>query len=308
VTLVAGIDGGQTSTAAAIVDADGVVVGCGTAGPSDHIGQPADSDRAARACERALAGALASARLPADTPLEAVVVGLSGYEGAWHGVEPRFATGVVRYVHDAPVALAGAIGTRPAGIVIGGTGSAGYAEGPAGEVVRVGGYGHLFGDAGSAFAVARAALAEAMETEDRGSLTDLGAAALAFFDVSDLRAFVRAVALAEIGRPQVAAFARVVLDAARLGDAAAAAIVEDAAAALGRLARALADRIAAPGPLPIAFVGGIAQHPLVTAALRVSLAKATRIEIVAPAHEPVIGAALLAFDAAGLARPEIVAP
>jgi len=308
VKLVAGIDGGQTATVAVVVGDDGTVLGRGSAGPSDHVGQPAGSDRAARACARAVTQALAAAGLPAETAFAAVVAGVSGFEGEWHGREPVFASPIVRYVHDAPIALAGAIGARPAGVVIAGTGSAAYAEGAAGEIVRAGGFGYLFGDAGSAFAIARAALAEAMEGDDRAVPTDLGAAALAFFDVPDLRAFVRAVALGRIDRPHVAGFARVVLDAARLGDGAAAAIVEEAAAALARLARTIAARVGDEAALPVAFVGGIAEHPLVAAAIRANLARAPHVQVVAAEHEPAIGAALLAFDAAGVERPAIAVP
>jgi N-acetylglucosamine kinase-like BadF-type ATPase len=147
-----------------------------------------------------------------------------------------------------------------------------------------------------------------MEAADRGAPSDLGEAALAYFDVPDLHAFVRAVALGQIARPQVAGFSRVVLDAARLGDGGAAAIVEEAAAALAGLARTLAIRLGVDGPLPVAFVGGVAQHPLIAAAVRANLARATSVEVVAPAHDPAIGAALLAFDAAGIPRPQIAAP
>ena len=304
-TLVAGIDGGQTSTVAVILDGDGVVRGRGTAGPSDHVGEPAESDRAARACQGALAHALGAAGFPVDATFAAIVVGLSGYEGSWHGRPPVFASATVRFMHDAPAALAGAISGRPAGVVIAGTGSAAYAEGAGGEVVRAGGYGHLFGDAGSAFAIARAALGEAMEAADRDVPTDLGHAALAYFDVADLRAFARAVALGRIDRPHVAGFARVVLDAARLGDPNAAAIVEDAAAALAGLARTVALRLGAGNALPVAFVGGVAEHPIIASAINSNLARATYVQVTPRAHEPAIGAALLAFDAAGMSRPSI---
>ena len=305
--LVAGIDGGQTSTAAVIVDERGAVRGRGSAGPSDHVGQAPGSDRAARACMQAVAQAVTAAGLPADTAFEAVGIGLSGYEGSWHGREPSFHASIVRYFHDAPAALAGAILERPAGVVIAGTGSAAYAEGSHGEIVRAGGYGYLFGDGGGAFALARTALAEAMEAADRGQRTDIGDAALPYFDVPDLHALARAVSLDQIKRPQVAGFARIVLDAARFGDQSAAALVEVAAASIARLARTIADRLATPDqPMPIAFVGGIAENPVVAAAVRAGLARAARIAIVSPDHDAAIGAAFLAFDAAGLPRPQIV--
>jgi N-acetylglucosamine kinase-like BadF-type ATPase len=305
--LVAGIDGGQSSTIAVLVDAAGVVVGRGTGGPSDHVGQAADSARAANACESAVRRALSAARLPAETPLAAVVIGLSGYEGSWHGRPPAFASERVRYVHDAPIALAGAIDRRPAGVVIAGTGSAGYGEDTSGRSVRAGGYGYLFGDGGSAFAIARAALAAAMIAADRGVTTDLASAALAFFDVSDLRAFVRAVSLQQIDRPQVAGFARVVLDAARLGDPEAQALVDEAAGALAGLAQTIAARLGtiAGGTIPVALVGGLGENPVIEAAVRARVGSGSVATIVAPSHEPAIGAAFLAFDDANVPRPPI---
>lgn len=290
-----------------VLDENGQILGRGNAGPSDHVDEPAGSRRAADACQRALAAALARAGLAADATLAAVVIGLSGFEGEWHGVEPRLAARTVRYVHDGPVALAAATSVRPAAVVIAGTGSAGYAERAGGSAVRVGGFGYLFGDEGSSFAIARAAIAQAMRASDRGLLTDLGAAALAFFDCRDLYGLARAVSLKEIARPQIAGFARVVQDAARLGDAGAAAILDDAARALAELAADLLARLdAGPGPIPLAFVGGTFANPNLRAAVeRRVAALAPSAAIISPAHEPAVGAALLAFDAAGIARPTL---
>jgi len=75
--------------------------------------------------------------------------------------------------------------------VIAGTGSVAYGESGVRDPIRVGGFGYLFGDEGSSYAIARTALAGAMRMTDRGVLTDLGSAALAFFDCSDLRALAR---------------------------------------------------------------------------------------------------------------------
>jgi len=140
--------------------------------------------------------ALIAARVPGDSTLAAIVVGLSGYEGDWHGREPAFGGVTVRYKHDTVIALAGAIRERPAAVVIAGTGSVAYGESGVREPVRAGGFGYLFGDEGSSFAIARTALAGAMRMTDRGVLTDLGSAALAFFDCPDLRALARAVSSA----------------------------------------------------------------------------------------------------------------
>jgi N-acetylglucosamine kinase-like BadF-type ATPase len=304
--VYAGIDGGQSSTVAVVLDAYGTVLGRGTAGPSDHVGEPPNSRRAAVACESAVAAALAKAKLPADTPLAAVVIGMSGYEGQWHGREPAFGSATVRYKHDAVIALAGAIRERPAGVVISGTGSVAYGEDANREAVRAGGFGYLFGDEGSGFAIARAALGGAMRASDRDVTTDLGAAALAFFDCPDLRSLARAVSLNEIGRPQIASFSRVVLDAARLGDPAARIVVDEAATALALLAARIVEQLhhADAPPVPIAFVGGTVANADFHASISRRLTGLTPFaRIVAPAFEPAVGAAYMAMDAGAAARP-----
>jgi glucosamine kinase len=305
-SFFAGIDGGQSSTIAVVLDAHGAVLGRGTAGPSDHVDEPATTQRAAAACEAALAAALRAAGLAPDTAIAAVVVGLSGYEGNWHGREPDFGRAVVRYKHDTVIALAGAIRDRPAAVVIAGTGSVGYGETAHREPVRVGGFGYLFGDEGSSYAIARTALAGAMRMTDRGVLTDLGAAALAFFDCTDLRGLARAVSLRAISRPQLAGFSRVVLDAARLGDPEAAAIVDDAAAALSGLAQLVVEQLGSADmpAVPVAFVGGAMDNADLRIAATRRLEAATPLaRVVAPAFEPAVGAAFLAFDAAAVSRP-----
>jgi N-acetylglucosamine kinase-like BadF-type ATPase len=304
--LFAGIDGGQSSTVAVVLDEHGTVLGRGTAGPSDHVGEPATTTRAADACESALASALMAARAPGDATLGGVVIGLSGYDGNWHGRQPDFGGAPVRYKHDAVIALAGAIRDRPAAVVIAGTGSAAYGESANRDPIRAGGFGYLFGDEGSSFAIARAALAAAMRLTDRGVLTDLGSAALAFFDCPDLRALSRGVSLGQIGRPQLASFSRVVFDAARLGDPEAAGILDDAAAALAGLAQLVVEQLgnADTRAVPVAFVGGAMDNAELRIAAGRRLESATPLaRVVAPAHEPAVGAAFLAFDAAGVARP-----
>jgi glucosamine kinase len=309
--LFAGIDAGQSSTTAVVLDADGTVRGRGAAGPADHVDEPADSTRAAEACGRALGIALVAAGEPVHAPLEAVVIGLSGYDGRWHGVEPVFATEHVRYEHDAPIALAGATDERPAVVVIAGTGSAAYGESFAGRAIALGGYGFLFGDEGSSFAIARNAIAGAMRATDAGHPSDLGEAALAYFDLPDLRELGRAVSLHEISRPRLASFARVVHDAARLGDPPARAIVDEAGAALSALAVRAVELLEGneASPIPVAFVGGGFGNADFRAATEARFAAATpHGRVIPPRNDAAFGAALLAFDLAGQPRPGAALP
>ncbi|HMC47017.1 MAG TPA: BadF/BadG/BcrA/BcrD ATPase family protein, partial [Caballeronia sp.] len=193
----------------------GDILGTGLSGPSDYVDEPEDSRKCADACEAAVAQALVNSGRDARAALDAVVVGLSGFEGELHGVAPQFNTRRCRFVHDAVIALAGAISVRPAVVVIAGTGSIAYGEDGSGASVEVGGYGYLFGDEGSGFSIGRAALAQAMAHTDRGMKSRLGDAALPYFNVPDMRALVRGFYSRQISRADIAGFARVVFDAAR---------------------------------------------------------------------------------------------
>jgi N-acetylglucosamine kinase-like BadF-type ATPase len=303
---VAGVDGGQSSTSVVVVDEKGVVRGRGAAGPADHVGEPPCSRKFANACATALTRALEAAGLARDTRFAAVHAGLSGYDERFDGAAPDVRADVMRVEHDAPVALAGAVQTLPAVVVIAGTGSVAFGKSGDGRSVRTGGWGYLFGDAGSAFAVARDALAHAMREDDRGARSPLGDAALAYFDHRNLRALATEAVLGRISRDQVAAFARVVHDAARLGDAAAAAVVDEAASALAALAAAALARLdLTDQTVPVAFTGGSFRNDAFFARARERLALlAPHAQAVAARYDPVVGAALLAFRDAGLAVPE----
>ncbi|HKE37033.1 MAG TPA: BadF/BadG/BcrA/BcrD ATPase family protein, partial [Candidatus Baltobacteraceae bacterium] len=124
---VAGIDGGQTSTAAVIGDERGRVVGRGVAGPADEVGQGADSTRMHDALSGALRAACKGAGLDAGTHFEAIVAGVSGYEGRVYGKMPQLPAARFVLMHDAPIAHAGALAGEPGVVVIAGTGSVVYA-------------------------------------------------------------------------------------------------------------------------------------------------------------------------------------
>jgi hypothetical protein len=98
----------------------------------------------------------------------------------------------------------------------------------------------------------------------------------------------------------------VVLDAARLGDPEAAAILDDAAVALAGLARLVVEQLGNPDSpaVPVAFVGGAVENAELRIAATRRLEAATPLaRVVSPAFEPAVGAAFLAFDAAGAVRP-----
>ena len=293
---VAGIDGGQSGTKAAIGDERGRVVGCGEAGPADEIGVDAKSTRLRDALASALDAARRDAQLGGDVSFEAVVAGISGYEGRVYGVAPALPTRNLELMHDAPIAHAGAFGGGPGVVTIAGTGSMAYGVSADGRTRIAGGWGFLFGDEGSGFWIAREALARAMRGED-GATEE---SALSFFDVPDLRSLARRFYMGDISRDRIAAFATVVLEESEMARG-------QAADALATLAM---HAVSEPSDenVTFAFVGGVWSNgqlrELTAAALQGKLeARRIAAEIVEPHYPPVLGALLLAYRNAGIEVP-----
>jgi len=300
VKLFAGIDGGQSSTIALVADERRRVLGRGISGACDYIGQSADSVRFARALESAVAAALRAADLPADSEFAAVVAGISGYEGKIVGVEPHLKSSRVHYLHDAKIAHAACFGDGPGIIVIAGTGSVALGRNERGEEATVGGWGFLFGDEGSAFATARAALAHAMQAQDAGLDTTLARRATQFFERPDLRTIAHDFYVNRIERSKVASFATVVFELSDGGDEAATGIVRDAARSLADLAATCAQRLQLTGAgTAVSLAGGTFASEsflgLVSSNIRERMPRA---KVAKAADEPVTGALLLAYKEA----------
>jgi glucosamine kinase len=297
VKYAAGIDGGQSSTVAVIGDERGRILGSGRAGPADEIGAGPESSRLRDALLAALDDARARAGLPEETVFAAIVAGVSGYRGRVYGRAPDLPAERLILMHDAPIALAGALAGEPGVVVISGTGSVIYARDAHGKAQTLGGWGFLFGDEGSAFWIAREALALLMRAHDQGAGTLGGEtqAACEFFGVRSLRELAHAFYHGALTRDRLAAFAQAVLrfDSLRA--------IADAGA--GRLA-ALAHRaIEAGAPATVALIGGTFAdtgfRERVSARIRETVPGA---RIVQPRYEPAAGALLLAYRELGVRR------
>lgn len=274
--LYAGIDGGQSGTTAAIGDGTRVLAR-GASGPADEIGVAAGSTRLRDALEGALAAALAAANLPAESHFDAIVAGVSGYEGRVYGEPPRLPVKKFSLMHDAPIAHAGALGGQPGVVVIAGTGSVAYAVARDGRTRLRGGWGYLFGDEGSAFWIARAFVERAIAGEARAQ------AALQYFGTTSLRELVRAFYSGAITRDRFASFAPVALaddDLAR--------------AAAGELAT-LAASAAIERPCSIAFAGGLMRDaPFARRVHDATRSLLPDCALVEPLADPAEGALILA--------------
>jgi N-acetylglucosamine kinase-like BadF-type ATPase len=296
VTWYAGVDGGQTSTVAAIGNAAGEVAR-GIGPPADLVGQPREPSRQARAIGEALASACSAAGIPAETRFAGLAAGITGFDADESAtIDLGAYADRASVVHDATIAHAAAFAGAAGIVTIAGTGSVAVGNAnPGDHLVRAGGWGYFFGDEGSAIWIARAALRSAMDRTDRGESSDLADRAYAFYGTLSLRAIQHAFAHGDITRPALAAFAAEVFESAASGDADARTVRDAACRELVRLVETIDARLAPAATRPVSYVGGLWHDGAFLAGFRAALAAMVpHAAQTAPQLDPAAGALVLA--------------
>ena len=175
-----------------------------------------------------------------------------------NALESRFAGANVQVRDDAYIALRAAVPEGDGTVVIGGTGAIAYAE-KNGTGFRSGGYGYLFGDAGSGFGIGAAAVDRLLRAYDGRAPRDAFAEELeASLEVRSLNETLQKVYAAQAPARALAALAPIVIESAGRGDRSASKIVQQAAAELNSLVKAAISSAGLTGSnAPIAFSGGL---------------------------------------------------
>lgn len=251
-SLFIGVDGGGSGCRARIEDADGRVLGTGTAGPAAvRLG--------IETVMTALTNACLAATADAGLPPEALIrmdagIGLAGVgrQGALERIKAwPHPFHSVTYVNDANIACLGAHGGREGGIVIVGTGSVGFAI-VGGREIRLGGYGFPISDEGSGADLGLQAIRMALRAQDgRISATTFTLEVMERFQDDPFEAVTwmdRATAT------DYARFAPMVMQHAEAGDGVAREIVSKAAEQIDDLIRQLQGS----GAQRVALLGGLA--------------------------------------------------
>lgn len=265
-----GIDAGGTAVRWAVCGRDGALVARGEAAPvTGHLFLPE-----ARAGFEAFAGELGAA--VADLRIGAAVAGVTGLTGdspeaeAARGILSealRLDPGRIEVQDDLWIGYRAVFRPGEGHLVYSGTGSVAMHMRADGSVLRVGGRGILIDDAGSAFAIGRAALNLVYRRIDRGEKAGaLGAALYAAIGGESWNA-VRAHVYGG-GRTAVALLARAVAGVAEQ-DAAALSVLQEAGRELAVLARALIAREGARDVVVLGRAAGL--HPAILAAMRADL-------------------------------------
>ena len=218
---------------------------------------------------------------------------------------PRDILGHDRYAvdNDMVSGWAGSLGATDGINVICGTGSMTYGE-YAGRGVRVGGWGELFGDEGSAYWIAIRGLNSFTQMSDgrlpEGVLVDVLREHLEI--ASDLDVIDVVLSRWQGGRSEIAALSRVVAEAARRGDTCAQTILTDAAHELVKIVDATRTRLEFPdaATVPVSYSGGVFNAELVLDGFARELrSRSAGFELRRPLLSPVMGAAMYAARLAG---------
>jgi N-acetylglucosamine kinase-like BadF-type ATPase len=304
-----GIDGGQTSTLVVLCNQDGVLLGTGHSGPSNHVHEPGGMARLEKALLESTRAAFQEAGfLTFDQALPQLEAACFGMTGGVEVVADLFARQAVvkkLIVHyDVVTAHAGALVGEPGVIVIGGTGSVAYGKNRYGETARSGGWAYLMGDEGSGYDLGRRALVAAARAEDgRGPSTCLLPYVLDYFKKNTLWEVRNIVYSGEIDRAGIAQLSHLVISAVEDGDRVAKKILTSAARELSDITVAVLRKLGMEGEdAVVSTIGGVFQAGKVMLAPfgRYLHREVPRCQIRPPVYQPVIGAVLLALRAAGI--------
>jgi N-acetylglucosamine kinase-like BadF-type ATPase len=303
VKVLAGIDGGGTRTRLALVNEGGGLLSYAESASCSFVelGLEGARNGLAQLWQAAWAPLREAAR-----PADALFMGMGSILSATDArtncelaESLGFALpGRVRAENDAYTALAGGLLGRPGILLISGTGSACVGRDAQGKTWRAGGWGHLLGEAGSAYALGlEAMIAATHEADGRSGPTALGTLVREALGLQDMAQIYRRVHGEKLERAEIAALAPHVVKIAASGDSAAIAILKKHASGLVDLVSTVSERLRLKPPL-LALTGG-----LITSGSTFRQMFLERLEFTVPWYKlaedglpPVLGAVLLAKE------------
>ncbi|MCO8122131.1 hypothetical protein NHH03_10310 [Stieleria sp. TO1_6] len=312
-TLLIGVDAGGSKTTAWVVDeADALELihpqplGRGSSGPANPTANGFDT--ACRAIEQAIQNALVDAGIRLDHATQPCQIKLClsvagvGREREKQQMtdwaQTRFNPASLAVTDDAQPILAAASPQQVGIALICGTGSYAWGRGVDGLTDRCGGWGYLFGDEGSGYAIGVAGLTAAAKFADgRGERTVLLDALCQWLKIEKSSQLIESIYGGSTDRGAVARLSEVVFAAAS-EDAVASGIVDQAVEGLSAMVHSLAPRLnfgsEDSGLSPILALGGgvLVHQPLLRQRLAEKLPDLA--EKMAVVSTPVAGAIRIA--------------
>lgn len=317
-SLVLGLDGGGTKTVCLILDDTGQVQGRGEAGPSNY--QSVGIEAALFSIQSAITQAIAST---GAVEVRAICLGLAGVDRisdiqVVHGLLQQLQSNnalPITWVlqpsnivicNDALIALVGGVGYDVGIVAIAGTGSIVLGRNSQGSTKRVGGWGHILGDSGSAYHIAVSGMRAALAAHDGlGQSTSLQDKLKQHLGLKNLEDLIQVVYQRSWGVKDIAALAPIVDSEAASGDEVATTIIDRAVEELVKATQVVIDTIFSSTEVFEVVTTGSVWRGLSSlhdrfAASVVKLAPTAKV--IRPRYEPAYGAGLLALKTLGFSH------
>ncbi len=306
---VLGVDGGGTKTVAHLAacgeSSEPTILGCGRAGSSNV--RAVGERTALENLQAAITAAFEDAGAPRQT-VSSACLALAGadrpeeQEQIQHWAEQNQLAERLRIVNDAwPILYAA--NSRGEGIaLISGTGSFAFARDETGRTARCGGWGYLFGDEGSGYALALAGLRAAARCADgRGPRTRMLDLFLRHFQLDDPAELISTIYHSPIERAAIADVATLIFRACEEQDPPALQILEQAAGDLAEMVTTLTGQLTFSKTVPLAISGGVLLNSVILQSMLIDRLQASEEHayLLNKVFEPVLGAVRMAEQAAG---------
>lgn len=298
---VMGLDGGGTKTVAVLADETGEIRAWGRGGPMNM------SFVTAQVARQSVTDAIRGAFTEAGRSVPHVDLACVGSAGPVDMLEPSDVMPIHRWqvVYEHGLCMASAVEPGNGVVVLAGTGSFQWAKGDLKEH-RVDGKGALFGDEGSAYWIARAALVAIGRAMDkRGPETRLTERVLAHLEVSNIAHLGRRLyGNGGMPRHEIAAIAPQVTKVALEGDSVAVEVCREAALLLAHGALVCIRESGLSGQFfPVVLCGGVmlGGGEVVVAPLeRAVAAQEPGARFLFPKYEPAVGGVLSGLQHLGV--------
>ncbi|MBD2490986.1 N-acetylglucosamine kinase [Aulosira sp. FACHB-615] len=315
-TYVIGIDGGGSKTVCILMDDKHQVLGRGAAGASNYqsIGVTAAIQSIHSAIQTAANEAL---KFTSTIQISAICLGLAGVgrsddiavvksmvqelqNSQFLPITWDLQPDNIVICHDALIALVGGVGHDVGIVVAAGTGSIVFGRNHQGETKRVGGWGYILGDEGSAYKIAVAGMQAALKSYDgREISTSLIKDFQKHLGLQNIAELIEVIYRRGWGVKEIASLAPIVDLAATSGDELANNIIDDAVKELVKATSTVIESIFSPDSVvEIVTTGSVWQgksqiHERFTTAV---VNQFPQVKVMFPRYKPVYGAGLLALQ------------
>lgn len=304
---VLGVDGGATKTQALLLDFEGYVLGYGEGGCANHqvCGLEAALREIVRASEQAVS-ALSTGHSP---QVGCFCLAGADFPEDFEMLQKALTrVGLVQEViikNDTMAALRSGLSSAWGVVVVCGTGFNAAGRAPDGREVRLPGLGIISGDWGGGYDLAMEVIRQVMRAWDgRGRPTLLTARVLESLNEPSEESLLRSLYHQRISTGQLLGLVPILFEVAEQGDAVARDILVRLGKEIGITANAILRRLSLDQEAAeVVLAGGVFKgrgRLLLDTVTRVVHKQTPRARVVRPRFEPVVGAALLALEIAGV--------